>query len=107
MAAAWAIVLQACKASSTCATATGAHSWRLGNPNALVYQIYANRGRYASTLYDVLAGENGDTSGYQGGPLVTYYPGYQAGTGYDLVTGLGVPFVGHLINAVVSGQNVP
>jgi hypothetical protein len=62
--------------------------------------------QYASTIYDVLAGNNGDTSAYPT-PGPTYYPGYSAGPGYDLVTGLGVPFVGHLIDAVVPGQSVP
>jgi subtilase family serine protease len=107
MAAAWAVVLQACKATAACATAAGAHPWRLGNPNALFYGIYGKPSQYAATFYDVLAGNNGDTSVYPSPGPVNYYPGYNAGTGYDLVTGTGVPFVGHLINAVVSGQNVP
>lgn len=106
MAAAWGIVLQACKATPACASAGGAHPWRLGNPNALFYQISAKPAQYASTFYDVLAGSNDDGSVYPS-PGPNYYPGYHSGTGYDLVTGNGVPFVGHLINAVVSGQNVP
>jgi subtilase family serine protease len=112
-AAAWAIVLQACKASSACATATGAHPWRLGDPKALLYAIYAKQSQYATTFYDVLAGSNDDYSNPCAGnpscstPPPAYYAGYPSGAGYDLVTGLGVPFVGHLINAVVTGQNVP
>lgn len=106
MAAAWSVVLQACKASSACATAGGAHPWRLGNPDGLFYQIYAKPAQYAATFYDVLAGSNDDSSVYPT-PGPNYYPGYNAGPGYDLVTGTGVPFVGHLINAVVTGQNVP
>jgi len=114
MAAAWAVVLQSCKASSACATATGAHPWRLGDPKALFYTIYAKPSTYGATFYDVLAGNNGNYSDPCLGlpqpcttPTPTYYGGYNAGTGYDMVTGVGVPFVGHLINAVVSGQNVP
>lgn len=107
MAAAWAVVLQACKASSSCATASGAHPWRLGNPNGLFYGIYSKSPQYSTTFYDVLAGNNGDTSVYPSPGPVNYYSGYNAGAGYDLVTGVGVPFVGHLINAVISGQNVP
>jgi kumamolisin len=107
MTAVWAVVLQACKASASCATATGAHPWRLGNPNALLYGMYSKPSQYSSTFYDVVAGNNGDTSVYPSPGPLQYYPGYESGTGYDLVTGVGVPFVGHLINAVVTGQNVP
>jgi kumamolisin len=106
MAAEWAVVLQACKQNVSCATATGAHPWRLGNPNGLFYGVYGKPQQYAATFYDVLSGNNGDTSVYPT-PGPNYYPGYNAGTGYDLVTGIGVPFVGHLINAVVAGSNVP
>lgn len=106
MAALWAVVLQACKASPACATAGGTHPWRLGNPNALLYGIYAKPTVYAQTFYDVVAGSNGDVSVFPT-PGPDFYPGYNAGTGDDLVTGLGVPFAGHLINAVVSGQQVP
>ncbi len=42
MAAEWAVVLQACKVHISCASAGGAHPWRLGNPNGLLYQIYGN-----------------------------------------------------------------
>jgi subtilase family serine protease len=114
MAAAWTVVLQACKANAACATSTGAHAWRLGDPKALFYSIYGNSTKYAGTFYDVLAGNNGDYSDPCAAfgppcatPTPTFYSGYNAGTGYDMVTGVGVPFVGHLINAVVGGQNVP
>ncbi|HEY9181220.1 MAG TPA: S8 family serine peptidase, partial [Candidatus Baltobacteraceae bacterium] len=112
MAAAWAVVLQACKASAACETAGGAHPWRLGDPKGILYGIYAKPAQYASAIYDVLAGSNGDYSNPCAGdpscatPTPAYYDGYPSGPGYDLVTGLGVPFVGHLINAVVTGQNV-
>lgn len=108
MTAAWAIVLQACKVDAKCATAMGAHPWRLGDPKALLYQIYGSTSQYGSTIYDVLAGNNGNFSDpCAATPCATptpgqYFPGYSAGKGYDLVTGLGVPFIGHLVNTVVS-----
>ncbi|MEO6912596.1 MAG: protease pro-enzyme activation domain-containing protein, partial [Candidatus Baltobacteraceae bacterium] len=46
-AAMWALVLQACKATASCATATGGHPYRLGDPKALIYAIYGTK--YAST----------------------------------------------------------
>jgi len=102
MAALWAVVLQACKASTACATAGGTHPYRLGNPAGLFYSIYARQSVYASSFFDVVQSEdNGNLAGS------TLYQGYPAGPGYDLVTGVGVPFAGHLINAVVPGQNVP
>lgn len=102
-AAMWALVLQACKQTPSCATAAGSHPWRLGNPNAYFYNIYGNLSSrpplggmtYASTFYDVTFGAN--TILYKGGPLY----GYNAGPGYDLVTGIGVPFGRALIRAVV------
>ncbi len=106
MAAEWAVVLQACKANASCAIASGPHPWRLGNPNGVLYKIYGNASKYAGAFYDVLAGNNGSLSAATT-PSPTYYGGYSAGTGFDLVTGLGVPFTGHLIDAVVSGQKVP
>ncbi len=107
MAAVWAVVLQACKATASCATATGAHPWRLGDPKGLIYQIEGSAA-YATTFYDVVAGNNGDQS-YYPAPAATpnFYTGYSAGKGYDLVTGVGVPFVGHLINAIIAGKQVP
>jgi subtilase family serine protease len=100
MAAAWAVVLQACKASAACATAGGAHPYRLGNAAPMFYSIYGKPSVSAATFYDVLSGSNGAVQG------TIYSNGYNAGPGYDLVTGIGVPFVGHLINAVVSGAKV-
>lgn len=110
-AAMWALVLQACRQSASCSSkGTGSHPYRLGNPNALFYaQYYANgalQPQYASTFYDVLYGSNGIDVGpppYPPGQPLD--PGYNAGTGYDLVTGLGVPFAAHLINAVLTAEN--
>jgi kumamolisin len=106
-AAMWALVLQACKQSSHCATASGPFPYRLGNPNAYFYKIYANASTYASTFYDVLYGSNAMNCvpNYAASPP-TPCPnatdsGYSDGKGYDLVTGIGVPFARVLIKAVV------
>ncbi|MHB8177372.1 MAG: S53 family peptidase [Vulcanimicrobiaceae bacterium] len=115
MAAMWALVLQACSQTSTCATAGGAHPYRLGNAAPILYTIYGQgyagetgnpsgftpQLTYAQTFYDVLYGENQANtpgSGATPGPPITGC--CTAGPGYDLVTGLGAPFAGHLIQAI-------
>ena len=98
-AAAWALVLQACKQNAACAAGgTGPHPYRLGNPAGLLYKIYAANGSYAapSAFYDITAGSNSVNN--QG----TIQAGFNAGPGYDLVTGVGVPFVGYLINQALT-----
>ncbi len=114
MAAMWALVLQACKQTSSCATAASSHPYRLGNPNPLFYAIYKNAARYAATFYDVTYGNNAQLTYCQGAGVTdpvncptpdagppTLAPGYNAGVGYDLDTGIGVPFARSLIRAVV------
>jgi kumamolisin len=101
-AAMWALVLQACKESASCATASGPYPYRLGNPNAYFYKIYANATQYVSVFYDVLYGSNSQTCQGTTSPCPgPTDPGYNAGTGYDLVTGIGVPYARSLIHAVV------
>ncbi|MBV8637505.1 MAG: S8/S53 family peptidase [Candidatus Eremiobacteraeota bacterium] len=106
MAAMWALVLQACKQSASCATAQGAHPYRLGNAAPLLYAQYATSGSatilptYAQTFYDVLYGDNQQIVASPGPTSPPLDPGYNAGPGYDLVTGLGVPFARSLIKAV-------
>ncbi|HTV73674.1 MAG TPA: protease pro-enzyme activation domain-containing protein [Candidatus Acidoferrales bacterium] len=107
MAAMWALVLQACKATPSC---QNGGSYRLGDPNPLFYKIYESATEYPDTFYDVTYGNNsqlpycqinscaGATPEPQTGPLD---PGYNAGTGYDLLTGIGVPFARALIRAIV------
>lgn len=109
----WAVVLSACKKSSACSTAGGAHAYRLGNPNPLLYKIASAAGyrgsTYSQVIYDVLYGNN-DAVAPRAGSSPTPLQGSccYAGAGYDLVTGLGVPYARHLINALVSGvSNVP
>jgi subtilase family serine protease len=101
-AAMWALVLQACKQTAGCATASGPVPYRLGNPNAYFYKIYANATTYASTFYDVLYGNNGMLCFPTATPCpAPTDPGYSASKGYDLATGIGVPFARALIKTVV------
>jgi subtilase family serine protease len=119
-AAMWALVLQACKSSMSCATASGPAPYRLGNPDPFFYKIYANSTQYASVFYDVVYGDNATVCATptprtmpgiaQPETAATATPpgcpnplnsGYEAGTGYDLVTGIGVPYARALIRAVV------
>ncbi len=104
MAAMWALVLQACKASTSCATATGAKPYRLGNAAPLLYGLYANGPTilptYAQTFYDVVYGDNAQNPVAPSPSASPLDPGYNAGPGYDQVTGLGVPFARALIKAV-------
>jgi len=106
MAAMWALVLQACASAPTCATAQGAKSYRLGNAAPLLYGFYSKNGTvlpaYAQTFYDVVYGDNAQVVAQPGPTSPPLDPGYQAGTGYDQVTGLGVPFARALIKAVTN-----
>ena len=104
MAAMWALVLQACKADAVCSTkGVSAHPYRMGNPAPLFYAIYGNANQYASTMADVLYGDNSALPPSPA-PDATPMPGFQAGKGYDMVTGVGVPFAGHLINTVITNE---
>ncbi len=104
MAAMWALVLQACKSSATCAAGASAKPYRLGNPAPLLYSLYAKNGTiaptYAQTFYDVLYGDNQQVAVQPSPGASPLDAGYQAGPGYDLVSGLGVPFARSLIKAV-------
>jgi len=120
MAAMWALVLQACKQTASCATASGPHPYRLGNPAPLFYAIYGKgfspanfttKLPYSSVFYDVTYGDTSAIAPSSPSPGPTAAPppllnGFQAGTGYDLVTGVGAPFGGHLIQAI-TGRIVP
>lgn len=104
----WALVLAACKQSPSCATAGGPVPYRLGNPAPLLYAIYHSRA-YKRVFYDVLYGSNQPLppSPIPGSPPPPNPVGYSAGPGYDLVTGIGAPFAGHLIDALVPGAGAP
>jgi subtilase family serine protease len=58
-----------------------------GNANPTLYKLAANTSTYSSAFHDVTSGNNNCTAGatYCG----TTTTGFAAGTGYDLVTGLG------------------
>jgi kumamolisin len=108
MAAMWALVLQACKQSSTCDRG-GTYGYRLGNPAPLLYSYYGQSGlknpAYKNVFYDIVYGDNAQAP-VETGPTpvpssAPFSPGYNAKPGYDLVTGLGVPFAYALIKAVV------
>lgn len=61
----------------------------LGYLNPLLYGIAKNPATYAQDFHDITVGDNG-----AGGP------GFSAGTGYDLPTGLGSPNVANLIQTL-------
>jgi kumamolisin len=106
----WALVLSACSIVKSCATAGGAKRYRLGNAAPWLYKIYEGKANlpYASVFYDVMYGNNQANPATPVPASPSPFPtpgGYSAGPGYDMVTGLGVPFAGHLINAIVTGAN--
>jgi len=118
MAAMWADVLSACKAHPTegaCNGGTGPTAYRLGNAAPYLYAIYNHTPYtyngawtpslpYADVFYDIVYGDN-----QMANPTYTPaspVPGASAGPGYDMVTGVGVPYAGHLIQAL-TGQSVP
>jgi subtilase family serine protease len=115
MAAMWADLLSACKqhlSAGACAGGSGPYPYRLGNAAPYLYAIYKGTSyksftpllTYAQVFYDIVYGDNQMTN-------PTYspaspIPGASAGPGYDMVSGVGVPYAGHLINAL-TGLNVP
>lgn len=64
----------------------------LGQLNPLLYKIYGSSA-YASDFHDITTGNN-DFGG----------PGFPAGKGYDLPTGIGTPDVANLINSLQAGE---
>lgn len=129
MAAMWADVLSACVQRPSVGACqqgkAGPHGgWRLGNASPYLYAIYSNSTGYAkaqykingwtpsltytNVFYDIVYGDNEMYAGSnpQSPSPQPVVPGYQAGPGYDEVTGVGVPFAGHLIDAML-GTNVP
>jgi subtilase family serine protease len=106
-AAMWALVLSACKQTAPCvARGQGSRPYRLGNAAPLFYRIYNDAAENPFTFYDVTFGNNGvrpctQMSAGCPNPPPPPEPGFNAGVGYDLVTGIGVPFARHLIQSVV------
>jgi len=124
MAAMWADVLSACYANpgvGDCPASGSGHYWRLGNAAPYLYAIYACKSSppctvsdlqsgtkvymtYSQVFYDIQYGDN-----QMANPNYTPsepVPGYTAAPGYDEVSGVGVPFAGHLIDAL-TGLSVP
>jgi len=125
MAAMWALVVQACKQTASCASkGSGQYPYRLGNPDPALYKIYSSATTYGSTFLSVLYGDNSLTAYCANsanaasdptdcpspGPNATptpaippLDPGYSANPngGYNQLTGLGVPFARALIRSVV------
>ena len=101
MAAMWALVLEACKQTTSCGSGPDPHSYRLGNPAPLLYSIYGGSGSlpYQSVFYDITYGDNAVPNS-QGPGYSDLDPGFLAGPGYDLTTGLGAPFARNLIKVV-------
>ncbi len=63
----------------------------LGAMNPILYKLAANPRAYAADFHDVTVGTNNFPAGS---------PGFPAGTGYDLPTGLGTPIVTGLIHSL-------
>lgn len=95
-AAMWALVLQACRLNPQCGFGPAPHQYRLGNPSGLLYRLYVLP-QYQQTVYDINYGNNAVFSVTNPNQLD---PGYDAGTGYDLTTGIGAPFARALIHVV-------
>ncbi len=110
MAAMWALVLDACRQTAACtANGSGTKPYRFGNAAPSFYKIYNDATLYPATFLDIVDGNNGvrpcSVNPAQVGPCPnpspTPQPGFNAGVGYDLTTGIGVPFGRHLIKSVV------
>jgi subtilase family serine protease len=118
MAAMWGLVLQACKQTPSCGTGgsngagSASPSYRLGNPDPLLYALYTNKPKYAEAFDDIVYGTSEIPTEAQtelqaeGGPNAystgVFAPGAQsAGPGFDEASGLGAPFGRGLIRAIV------
>jgi kumamolisin len=109
-AAMWALVLDACNRTPACtAKGTQTAKYRMGNAGPALYKIYNNATNYADTFLDITSGNNGvvpclvnpSQVGACPNPQPTPDPGFNAGVGYDHLTGIGVPFARNLIKQVV------
>jgi subtilase family serine protease len=67
----------------------------LGVLNTALYAIAQNRRSYREDFHDITVGTNAITTLAPSAPFT--FPGFSAGPGYDLATGLGTPDVAHLI----------
>ncbi len=115
MAAMWADVLSACKIATwirAMCPASAVSSWQCrtlllcdlqeADARSAVGELRRHLA-YNQVFYDIVYGDN-----QMQNPVYTPaspIPGFSAGPGYDQVTGVGVPFAGHLIQAI-TGQTV-
>jgi subtilase family serine protease len=106
MAAMWSLILEACKQTAGCGGGyANPYSYRLGNPAPLLYDIYAGNDvgglPYNAAFYNVTYGLNAVPNS-TGPGYSDLDPGFEAGTGYNLATGLGAPFGANLIKAITN-----
>ncbi len=80
-----------------------------GNVNLLLYTLAATSSTYANVFHDITTGSNAVpcVSGSTDCPAGTTSFGYDAGTGYDLATGLGSIDVNEMAKAFVGTQLIP
>ena len=69
--------------------------------NAALYKIGQNSNPYAAAFHDVLTGNNSAVE-FDNNNNEVDIPGYNAGTGWDAVTGLGSPKAGGLLNQLAA-----
>jgi kumamolisin len=115
MAAMWALVVGVCKNKQGCGTGPNpTYPYRTGVANPFLYSLYFfaefTSGKnqlewnpaYFTTFYDVQYGDNGQcfNATCPPSPSPTFLPGNNSGVGYDLTTGIGVPFARALIKGV-------
>ena len=131
MAAVWAVILSACKQVTSCHgpapanvidPATGyaapaSPSYRMGNPDFLLYPLLAKPAAYAADFYDITYGSDGIPSyeamllASEGGPAAYGNPllydagAVSAGVGFDNASGLGFPSGYALLKQLVPGAN--
>jgi subtilase family serine protease len=73
------------------------HLGPLGNANTALYAIASDPGRYRNDFHDITVGTN----------AIDSMPGYTAGPGYDLASGLGTPDASRLIQDLATFQPPP
>ncbi len=73
--------------------------------NAALYNIGESSGSYASSFHDITSGNN-NAAEFDVANNEVDIPGYNAGTGWDAVTGLGSPQAGGLLTALKAKWNV-
>lgn len=73
--------------------------------NSELYSLAADSTTYGTAFHDVTSGNNECTGSSTGCPSISGTAGYSAGTGYDLVTGLGSVDLNNLATAWTEGTS--